>query len=287
MIILKADTSDKTLQQNHEVNKNRKRTIRDLKKLYTLGNREVIICSPGGSIALDYDWIKDQQTKNKVVVVAVKCGHLLERSGIVPDFVVHVDPKKTELDRLYFSKKSKYLISTQCDPEVFDKLEDAGCKIYTFLSRVSSSWAPEHWQSQGSNTTLQSLGLFKWLGNKTFHLCGFDCSWAPGTKTHIDQDREKAIKDVKIIEVVLADGRKVHTNPVFMGAAEEAVRALAAMGPQYKVFFRGDMFAQAYATDVIQGKRDLYGNVMPQKNVPSTWGVRQHMLGHVSLKPPV
>lgn len=284
MIVLKADTDDSVLQNNHETNKTKTKTIRDLKKLYRLNNREVIVCSPGGSLVSDYSWIKEKQ-RAKAVVVAVKCGHLLEAQGIVPDFVVHVDPKKTELDRIYTNKSSKYLVNTQCDPEVFERLQEAGCKIYSFISRISSTWAPEHWQTQGSNTTLQSIVLFKWLGHTTFHLTGFDCSWMPGTKTHLDQDRERALKD-RVIEVILADGRKVHTNPVFMGAAQEAVRALYSMGPQYSVNMRGNMFAQAYALDVIQGKRDLYGNAMPQKNVPSTWGVRQQTLGQMLTKIP-
>lgn len=268
MIVLRANNSDERLINNHETNKNKGRKLSEVKAFKR--GKVAVVCSPGKTLMDFIESIKVRYDKGEVDVFAVKCAHILEEHGIIPKYSVHVETNPRELDRTHVNSKIRYLISTQCVPELFDYYTDNNCKVYRFHSKISSTWVPEKCVAQGSNSALQAMYLAKWLGYKELELVGFDCSWEEGKHTHIDMSRS-LMTDNPHWKVKLSSGKEVFTNLVYQGAASEAVRVLRSFGADMHVRIQGDMYAQDVAVKILNGLMDIYGVPLPKLNEPETW----------------
>lgn len=228
MINLKCQDDTENLKANHKANHARKGTtsIQQYMKLHKKKNngKYAIICAPGPGLLDHVMSIKDAQEKYGHKVFAIKCGETLEKYGIKVDFNVHVDTKETELKYTYHNKNTTQLISTQCHPKLFDLYKKD--KVVRFQSRTAADWHPGTIVAQGSNTTLQSMGLACYLGFTQVVVYGFDLSWDKDKTTHTTGDRPMT-KDQGQISIILNNGKQVYTNLVLLGACQEAFVALS------------------------------------------------------------
>lgn len=228
MITLKCQDDTENLKANHKANHARKGTVsiqqhlKMHKKKYA--GKIAIICAPGPGLIDNIMSIKNAQEKFGHKVFAIKCGETLEKYGIKVDFNVHVDTKETELKYTYHNKNTTQLISTQCHPKLFDLYKKD--KVVRFQSRTAADWHPATTVAQGSNTTLQSMGIAHYLGFSQVVVYGFDLSWDKDKTTHITGDRPMT-KDQGQIPITLNNGTEVYTNLVLIGACQEAFAALS------------------------------------------------------------
>jgi hypothetical protein len=116
----------------------------------------------------------------------VSCGsshdYLMEQ-GIVPTFAVVCDPDPVMQAYLKNpSQKTIYLLSTHCNPGLFDHLSAyrvARWHSYTDENAAQEAWAEvdgPNWHAVNGGCTvgLRSISLMLMLGFKDFHFFGFD-----------------------------------------------------------------------------------------------------------------
>lgn len=269
MIRLRCEDNDENLKSNHEANKSYPSIKRIENHRKRNATRTAVICAPGHSLRENIDQVRAWSQSKDYDLFAVKSGSILEQAGIVPTYAVHVDTKPTELERLWFNTSVKYLVSSQCMPEVFRELRDKGCTVYKFHSRTSATWNPHEPIASGSNTTLQTAFLAKWFGYTRIILVGFDCSWPVDSETHTTGNRELTTRFPRI-ELQLGS-KRVFTNVVLVGAAQEAVRALYTFGSGVQITALGDYYAQAFMNDVVTGRLDMWGVPIAHPSRPESF----------------
>lgn len=251
MIKLNCGDSVENLQRNHENNKGTTDTIHKYRRLRPRPKvATAIIVAPGTSAPQSYLRIKEACDTGKAHVFSVKTNGMLEQAGITPHFAVHIDSKQAETEKVFLNPRTKYFVSTQCHPDVFDKLK--GHKVYQFHSRTSSEWKPRGYVASGSNTTVQAMCIARFLGYTKLIIVGFDCSWPAEKDSHVYGHRKFYTRD-KVLEIELPDGTLVHTNPILVGAAQEAARLFQIFAKDQNLEVVGTMFAQKYIQGVVNG----------------------------------
>lgn len=264
-IQLKCEEDVELLKINHNVNSKTTKNIFSYKRLHRNAHKKTaIIVAPGHTTKKFVNNIRMMQ-QDGAHVFAVKSAKYLQENGVVPNFAVHIDAKKTEVNYVYPHKKTVHFVSTQCDLGVFEKLKNY--KTYSFNSRTSGEWHPQGVVAAGSNTTLQAMFVAKFLGYKNLYLIGFDCSWPHGETTHTNENRPKTA-DQQQINVKLKDGRVVTTNPVLIGATQEACALLHHFGNDMTINLLGDMFAQEFMLSYQAGEIDVHGNPIARPERP-------------------
>ena len=138
-------------------------------------------------------------------------GYLIER-GVVPHFCVVIDAMPHMAEIVVPDNGVYYLLSTSCDPGLFDKLLKADCKIRiwnplpanvgvgidetSFQMReggkgfrlLGEDYPDQFMIGGGTSVGLRTIFLGYVLGYRTFHLHGNDASFR-GLETHAHWDR--------------------------------------------------------------------------------------------------
>ncbi len=217
-----------------------------------LGDRWLIICGYGPSIADTWDQIKPQAKALKADIVSVSgCHDYLKGHGIFPDIHVECDPRlhKSEMVKKPL-RKTKYLMASCCHPDFLKRFEkhdltlwhlfngDASYKIRDIPSEKTAAMIPG-----GGNVLLRALVLFYYLGYRNFVIHGFDCSYRTDDEkisTHAgSHSQKKQLKNVK----VRAGGSKrwFDTAPVLISYAQHMEKdIIEGRYPGCQFHFMGD-----------------------------------------------
>jgi hypothetical protein len=150
--------------------------------------------------------------------------------GIVPNICVLCDPMP-ELAGLFTPHKGVvYLVASQVDPSVFDKIAAAGCAIVLwhsypgpFLQKYLESLPPQPWciVYGGTTAALRSINVAHLMGFRKFRLFGVDSSWGKSRDDRVQHAYEHPfLCDSQRIEVLCA-GRKFWTHVRFARQAED------------------------------------------------------------------
>lgn len=192
--------------------------LTEYKDLYK--NKPVLIVATGPSLNKQLPLLQKYQDLF-VIIAADPAVPILKKHGIVPEFVVSIDPKKrpywqhNELDPattfvieigccpdVAWSSNHKYLV-TSCHKDVFRLLTDLGA-------------APSYLLTGGSVTTT-AFSLAQQLGANPIILIGQDLAWTDG-KDHADgyvsqYTREQLeARHAKGFEIEGYDGKPVRTE---------------------------------------------------------------------------
>lgn len=208
--------------------------------------KAAIICAAGPSLGNYVDRIKSLDGD----VFSVKTETYLRDNDITPKYDVHVDARDSEVKYIEPNKDTTYLVSTQCHPDVFDKLKDYN--TLGFNSILSADWKPPVVQASGANVTSQTIILCINMGYKEIHLFGMDCSFDKDKDSHIiwsDRRPEKPI-----MEVAHKESNKIYyTTPEMAGHAEELFKIMCvAIQNGCKMHIHGDGLAQNFVKDAIK-----------------------------------
>lgn len=160
-------------------------------------DHEALIVGGGPSLKTRIPLIKLRQRGGAHVLATNGAHRLLRSHGIVPEFVLFVDP--SEAIALYVDEPdetdtSVYLVASICHPLVFDRL--AGRKVAVWHPDIPAEREkqkallderPEIASALigGGNTgALRSLNVLFLAGYRTFHLYGMDSSYPKGGSDH-------------------------------------------------------------------------------------------------------
>ncbi len=122
---------------------------------------------------------------------------LLEK-GVTPQMCGVCDPSEHIADMVEAHKEVSYFIASCAHPKVFDKLLDAGCRVYLWhlhpidgQDELLNELYPEGWiQHRGGCTMgLRWINLGYFMGFRMFHLHGLDSSFR-GKSTHAYPDHQ-------------------------------------------------------------------------------------------------
>lgn len=134
----------------------------------------IAICAGGPSLADNFDAVKAHD-----VVVACGTAHqfFIDRD-YAPNFATSCDGHESA--KKYYDKtfpQTTYLLATNCEPELFDRLE--GNKIVTWnnLGAVEPVECEQHWISGGATITSRTINIFICMGWLEFDIYGFDLSY--------------------------------------------------------------------------------------------------------------
>ena len=188
----------------------------------------------------------------------VSCGsshdYLVER-GIVPTFAVACDPDP--ITQAYLqnpSQKTIYLLSTHCNPGLFDHLADyrvVRWHSYTDEPAAAKAWIEidgPNWHAVGGGCTvgLRSLSLMMMLGFKDIHFFGFDScvEEIDGRINHhayeYATDREVMQNVVKVKTGVDSPGEKTYLCEGYqLAQAYHFKQFVTAHGHRFKATFHG------------------------------------------------
>lgn len=180
--------------------------VENMRSALSRGLREVKACKPHGyALAIASggpslaDTYQDLEAHGDVAAVNGSLGFLLEK-GIVPTYCGVLDSNEHMVDVVVADPRVRYLVASNCHPKLFDKLIDAGCKVWLWHTtpksinseegaRLLKEHRPETWYMIGGGCTigLRWVNLGYVMGYREFHLHGLDSSFR--------EDRSHAYKD--------------------------------------------------------------------------------------------
>ena len=133
-----------------------------------------IICAGGPSLSNEIEKIRRRKHKGqKIVALNGVHDYLIER-GIVPDYMIMVDPKASNVKFVSNpNKHTEYLISGSCDPSAFDALQGFNLRIWFSEEDIFDPRIPM-WIGGGSTVGLRAISIGIVLGFRNIHLYGFD-----------------------------------------------------------------------------------------------------------------
>lgn len=181
--------------------------VKNMRSALSSGLREVPACVPHGeSLAVAAggpslaDTYHDLESQGHVAAVNGSLGFLLDR-GIVPTFCGVLDASPHMADVVAADPRVRYLVASNCDPALFDKLIGAGCKVWLWHPTPASigtdggekllrEMRPDTWKMVAGGCTmgLRWVSLGYLMGYRDFHLHGLDSSFRDD-KTHAYDDR--------------------------------------------------------------------------------------------------
>ncbi len=183
------------------------RMVENIKSALSRGLREVPACrqhestlaiaAGGPSLADTYTLLKEQ---GHIAAVNGSLKFLLDK-GIVPEFCGVLDSSPHMADVVVADPRVRYLIASNCDPSLFDKLLRAGCKVWLWHPTPGSIGSDEGWKllkeqqpttwnmiAGGCTIGLRWVNIGYFLGYRSFHLHGLDSSFRDD-QTHAYADR--------------------------------------------------------------------------------------------------
>lgn len=155
----------------------------------TLEGRQALVIGGGPSADLQVERIEQLRAEGAVTFCIERMLPWCLKHLFVPDYVVAMDASDDVVDAFHsLPSTSQYLVATQCQPAVFDKLRGLDVSIYTTPQRgidLEALWAKADRKTVtkvngGGSVTLCAMALAMTLGCKHIHLMGFDCHVSNG-----------------------------------------------------------------------------------------------------------
>jgi hypothetical protein len=167
------------------------RGLRELRPCVRHGG---LLAIAGGGPSLADTW---DRLEGHVAACNGSLGYLLER-GVVPHFCGVMDANAHMADIVAADPRVHYLVASNCDPSLLDKLIGAGCDVRLWhptpdnigasLSDVRAVIGDRLMIGGGTSIVLRLVQVGYVLGYRKFHLHGSDASFR-GTQTHAYWDR--------------------------------------------------------------------------------------------------
>lgn len=132
-----------------------------------------VLVGGGPSLRRFLPQLKHWQQNGTIFALNAAAGFLLE-NGIKPDYQVLVDPRADNVQIL--APVERYLIASQCAPEVLDFLHDRDVTLFHLAA--SAMFLPNRTVLAGSVTVgLAAMCLVETMGYRKVHLYGYDSSY--------------------------------------------------------------------------------------------------------------
>lgn len=261
MVQLNCSVSEDILKSNYESNKNRNLpSISKLKNSPHKRSQEINICAAGPSIKKFEEFLRTSNND----IFASKTVDYLTSIGCDPRYSVSIDPRESG-DKAQLNKKTNYIISSQCDPSLFDALKNY--KTYMIDTVTSKTWQPsDKCMSAGSNSTVHAILLSVWLGYKNINLFGFDCGYDKASGNYRVNRENKHDESCEEVTVSCPITNKLyHTTTEYIGMAEEAMKIIQILSNQKGIKFNicGDTFLTCFIQNNINENKYILQDDFP------------------------
>ena len=141
-----------------------------------------VICAGGPSLKESIQEIKEHQVKGHRIVSVGATYDLLVNYGIIPDYYILLDASSAIATFFTPLKDTQYLVASQCNKVVFDKLKGYNVKLWhpadTYDNEpiIRSFSIKSPLVPGGSTTALRAFELGYRMGVNKFHYYGVDSS---------------------------------------------------------------------------------------------------------------
>ena len=186
------------------------------------GKSAVII---GGGPSVD-SHIAEIAAMDGVVICIERMAGWCQEHDITPDYVVCVDASDDVFEAFkHIIPGARYLVASQCPPDVFDLLADADAHLFQTVQRgldMAQIWADANREeltivNAGGSVTLTCMSIAMLLGMRDLHVYGFDCHTTDGGYA-------KGITGVgvqKDTAVVSVDDRVFKSTPAYLSFMQQ------------------------------------------------------------------
>ncbi len=230
---------DKLLQKNQRVVESVKNhfnffnVLKHYGKNSIFAKRPVVLVAAGPSLAKEIEWLKTNAPFVTVVALFMT-SVILEKNGIKPDIIVHVDegysPVKKTLDKIEdksFFENSIFLLSPSVEMELFLSIINKE-KIFVFEDRTRYRFNKGFLEGFSVGEVAYALSLL--FGTKDIYLLGLDLALDPETKSthakgHLSSNSKNKLQEATSSNAVSLRGsefwvkgnfvEKVPTLPLF------------------------------------------------------------------------
>lgn len=211
-------------------------------------DQTVLILAGGASLNGFSDEIVARRKAGEVVVTVNGAYHWALDHGITPSAQIVMDGRRFN-SRFVAPKLPgvKYLLASQCHPDLFDCLGEDGVTIWhAECPEIGTEQLENHYMGRwygipgGSTVVLRSLSLLRLLGFKKFELYGFDSCLMDGDHHAYSQpenDRENTGEAVVTLSV---GGRDFVCEAWMVSQLEEFINMAATIGSLYDLIVHGD-----------------------------------------------
>jgi len=215
---------------------------------YPTNETEVMIVGGGPSLKERIAEIKFLRRQGVKLVCLNNAYQYCIDQGLTPSAMVIVDARPFNARFVENTVPDcKYFIASQCDPEVFKKLQ--GVKDQTYIWHTSAEEIqdilletyPKCYPVPGGSTVLlRALPLFRMLGFKRFHIFGCDSCLQDG-EHHAYTQAENNDQGVVPVRV---GGKVFYCNPWMVSQAREFIDLIGCMGDVMELEIYGGLLRQ-------------------------------------------
>ncbi len=195
------------------------------------GNDKPIALIAGGPSINNYI---DDIKKFKTTIACGSANDWAMNNGIIPTYAVICDPDPISIN--YYQKldtETKYLISTACDPKIFDHLKDYQviawhCHSDEIAEKIKTQniMPPTEYYaiSGGCTVGLRALNIAIVLGYTNIHMFGFDSCLGEKDKHHA-YDFSDVSEELGVIYNIKIGDELNPTSPTFRCAGYQLAQA--------------------------------------------------------------
>ena len=151
-------------------------------------NQKALIVGGGPSVDQQWDKIKALQGQGYRVVAIERILNRCCQAGVIPEYVLAIDASDDVWESFDSPPQStRYLISSQCRPDVFEALKD--CPVFLFNSHQSEAYdgygetigdVDGVQINTGGSVVIGAMAVAMTLGMADLHVFGFDCHIGEG-----------------------------------------------------------------------------------------------------------
>lgn len=206
---------------------------------------EVLILGGGPSLAQFEDEIRQKHKDGAKIVTLNGAYAWCKEKGIGPVTQIMVDARAFNARFLVDADtKDKFLISSQCDPSVFEKVpKDRTLMWHTsaemFHEALEEKFGGKWWGIFGGSTVLlRAIPLLRILGYKQYHLYGCDSCIMDGKHHSFSQPENDG--DLVFPVTVSKSGRVFYCNSWMFSQAQEFIDLIKVFGHEIELTTHGD-----------------------------------------------
>ena len=220
--------------------------LRQVAPYETQWNREICLVTGGPSLKDTFHLVeKRKEAGVPIVTVNGTYQYCIER-GVIPSAFVMLDSR--EFNKRFVDPvvdNCKYLIASQCHPEVFKKLKDRDVWLWHCdtqeenIDLLQAQYGKEYIDffpiMGGSTVTLRALHLLRILGFHKFEVFGFDSCIMDHHHAYEQPENDKEQE----IDLVVG-GKQFRCTVAHYHQAKEFVQLVGATGSNYDLIVHGD-----------------------------------------------
>ena len=215
---------------------------------YPTNDVEAMIVGGGPSLKHQIEEIRDLRERGVKLITLNNAYQYCLDHDIKPSALVMVDARPFNTRFVENTiPECKYFIASQCDPEVFAKLEMVRDQTYIWhtsaeeIQDLLTAQYPTCYPVPGGSTVLlRAIPLFRMLGFKRFHIFGCDSCLDDGVH-HAYEQKEN---DEQAVIPVRVAGKIFYCNPWMVSQAREFIDLIGCMGDVMELNIHGGLLRQ-------------------------------------------